>query len=129
MRSLSYERAAWAIRAVLALALAWVLLTLDPVGVLSMAFFIACPSPTCCERRSCPTRSSRSRSTVGKRPTRSANEALAGSLVALSSGRMQPIHRSAWKGSSPKFGVFEWWCRGPCSRVLAARLTNRCANR
>jgi hypothetical protein len=91
MRSLSYERAAWAIRAVLALALAWVLLTLDPVGVLSMAFFIACPSPTCCERRSCPTRSSRSRSTVGKRPTRSANEALAGSLVALSSGRMRSL--------------------------------------
>jgi len=103
MRSLSYERAAWAIRAVLALALAWVLLTLDPVGVLSMAFFIACPSPTCCERRSCPTRSTPSRSTVGKRPTRSANEALAGSLVALSSGRMQPIHRSAWKGNSAKF--------------------------
>lgn len=36
-----YRRAAWAIRAVLAVALVWELLTLDPVGVLSMAFFIA----------------------------------------------------------------------------------------
>lgn len=41
LRSPLYERAAWAIRAVLALALVWELLTLDPVGVLSMAFFIA----------------------------------------------------------------------------------------
>ena len=41
LRSPLYQRAAWAIRAVLALALVWELLTLDPVGVLSMAFFIA----------------------------------------------------------------------------------------
>ncbi|HEV2094521.1 MAG TPA: hypothetical protein VGR18_15280 [Rubrobacter sp.] len=41
LRSPLYEKAAWAIRAVLALALVWELLTLDPVGVLSMAFFIA----------------------------------------------------------------------------------------
>ena len=40
LRSPSYQRAPWAIRAVLALALAWELLTLDPVGVLSMALFI-----------------------------------------------------------------------------------------
>lgn len=41
LRSPLYPKAAWAIRAVLAVALAWELLTLDPVGVLSMAFFIA----------------------------------------------------------------------------------------
>jgi hypothetical protein len=40
LRSPLYEKAAWALRAVLALALVWELLTLDPVGVLSMAFFI-----------------------------------------------------------------------------------------
>ncbi len=41
LRSPLYEKAAWAIRAVLAVALVWELLTLDPVGALSMAFFIA----------------------------------------------------------------------------------------
>jgi hypothetical protein len=35
-----YTRAAWVIRIVLAFALVWELLTLDPVGVLSMALFI-----------------------------------------------------------------------------------------
>jgi hypothetical protein len=35
-----YTRAAWVIRIVLAFALVWGLLTLDPVGVLSMALFI-----------------------------------------------------------------------------------------
>lgn len=39
-RSPSYRSPAWVIRAVLALALAWELLALDPVGVLSVAFFI-----------------------------------------------------------------------------------------
>ncbi len=40
LRSPVHRRVAWAIRIGLALAFAWELLALDPVGVLSMAFFI-----------------------------------------------------------------------------------------
>ena len=36
LRSPLYEKAAWAIRVVLALALVWELLTLDPVGALAV---------------------------------------------------------------------------------------------